>query len=149
VSSRRPHEPEVIQLLITRKPGGGWILRTPFTPGWAFPATTPAELARGVELACTEYAVGAYARLRGVLYDLAATEEVVIPPAAQLAGTAHPGEAPDEVCAARRRRQQRHPGTYEPECWVELPDGGMLSPRGRRYGPQTRVASAVRRARGG
>jgi hypothetical protein len=144
VSTRRPHEPEVIQLLLSRRDGGGWILRTPFTPGWAFPCVTPAELSRGLELACAEYAVAAYARLRGVLYDLAATEEC-IPPEAYAVGAEHPADAPDEVEKARRRRAQR--GIHQPEEWVELPDGGMLSPAGRRYGPETLVASRVRRAR--
>lgn len=146
MSAQRPHEPDVIQLLVSRKPGGGFILRTPFTPGWSYPASCPAELARGVELACAEYAVAAYARLRGILYDLAELEEH-IPAEAYAQGSPHPGDAPDEVEVARQRRRERHPATHEPEQWTELEDGRWLSPTGRRYGPDTRVASAVRRAR--
>jgi hypothetical protein len=144
VSSRRPHEPEQLTVQVTRRPGGGFVLSCPLCPGWAVPARTPAELAQRMEQAWAEAAVAAYARLRGVLYDLADTEET-IPPGAYPAGSQHPGEAPDEVA---RRRRQRHPATYEPEQWVELPDGRWLSPKGQRYGPETRVASAVRRARG-
>lgn len=147
MSSRRPHEPEIIQLLVSRKEGGGFILRTPFTPGWAFPCNTPADLARGVEAACTEYAVAAYARLRGILYDLAETE-VVVPPEAYAQTSPHPADEPDEVEVRRRRRRERHPATHEPEQWTELADGRWLSPTGRRYGPETRVASAVRQALG-
>jgi hypothetical protein len=147
VSSRRPHEPESLTLVVTRRPGGGLIIRTPLCPGWAAPATCPAELAQRVEQAWLEAAVAAYARLRGVLYDLAATEEVIPPQAYAAVPTQHPAEEADEVTAARTRRRQRHPATHDPEQWVELPDGGWMSPRGRRYGPQTRVASAVRAKR--
>lgn len=146
MSSRRPHEPEQLTVVVSRRPGGGFILSTPLCPGWAVPARTPAELAQMMEQAWQEAAVAAYARLRGALYDLAATEEE-IPPEAYAVGRAHPADAPDEVERARRRRCQR--GIHQPEQWVELPDGAMLSPTGRRYGPQTRVASAVRRAREG
>jgi hypothetical protein len=148
VSSRRPHEPEVIQLLVSRRDGGGFILRTPFTPGWAYPASTPADLARGVELACAEYAVAAYARLRGILYDLAETEETIPPEAYAAADRPHPEETPDEVGLARRRRKARHPATHEPEQWTELSDGRWLSPTGRRYGPDTKQVRAVVASRG-
>jgi hypothetical protein len=70
-----------------------------------------------------------------------------IPPEAYAAGRPHPAEAPDEVGRARRRRQQQ--GVHQPEQWVELPDGRWMSPRGQKYGPETLVASRVRRARGG
>lgn len=148
MSSRRPHEPEQLTILVSRGPGGRLILRTALTPGWAFPATCPAELALGIEQAFNEAAIAAYARLRGVLYELAETEECIPPAAYPAVDTQHPADTPDEVAQARRRRRQQHPATHEPEQWVELEDGSMLSPRGRRYGPQTRVASAVRRARG-
>jgi predicted RNase H-like HicB family nuclease len=146
VSSRRPHEPEQLTVLVTRQPGGGFVLRCPMCPGWAVPARTPAELAQMMERAWQEAAIAAYARLRGVLYDLAETEECIPPSAYPAVPTAHPGENADEV-AARRRRRQRHPATHDPERWMELEDGSLLSPAGRRYGPETRVASAVRRAR--
>jgi hypothetical protein len=147
VSSRRPHEPEQLTVLVSRRPEGGFILRCPLCPGWAVPARTPAELAVMLERAWQEAAIAAYARLRGVLYDLAETEERIPPEAYPAVDTAHPAETADEVQAARRRRS-RHPATHEPERWVELPDGGWLSPRGRRYGAETRVASAVRAKRG-
>lgn len=148
MSSQRPHEPEQLTILISRRPGGGFLLRTPLCPGWCVPARDPAELALAMERAWCEAALAAYARLRGALYDLAETEECVPPEAFPAVATAHPGDS-DEVEEARRRRRQRHPATHEPERWVELPDGGMLSPTGRRYGPETRVASAVRARRGG
>jgi hypothetical protein len=146
VSSRRPHEPEQLAIYVSRREGGGFILSCPLAPGWAVPARNPGELAQRMEQAWTEAALAAYARLRGTLYDLAETEEH-IPPAA-FVPTVHPAEEPDEVTKARRRKQQRHPATHPPEQWVELSDGSMMSPNGRKYGPQTRVASAVRRARG-
>src|SRR5689334_20837061 len=136
-----------MQVLVRRAPGGGLLLSTPLTPGWCVPARTPAELAQRMEQAWLEYACAAYARVRGTLYDLAATEEE-IPPEAYAVGREHPAEAvPDEVSKARRRRAQR--GIHDPEQWVELPDGRWLSPSGQKYGPQTLVASRVRRARGG
>lgn len=146
MSSRRPHEPEIMQLLVRRTPDGGLVLSTPLTPGWAVPARTPAELAQRIEQAWLEYACAAYARVRGVCYDLAETEEE-IPPEAFAVGREHPAEAPDEIDRARRRRAQR--GIHQPEEWVELSDGRWMSPSGQKYGPQTLVASRVRRARGG
>jgi hypothetical protein len=81
VSSRRPHEPESLTLEVSRMDGGGLILRCPLAPGWAVPARTPAELATRMEQAWQEAAIAAYARLRGVLYDLAETEETIPPEA--------------------------------------------------------------------
>jgi hypothetical protein len=133
-----------MQVLVRRTPDGGLLISTPLTPGWCVPAKSPAELARCMEQAWLEYACAAYARVRGTLYDLAATEEQ-IPPGAYAVGAEHPAEAPDEVSKARRRREQR--GIHQPEEWVELEDGSMLSPSGHRYGPQTLIASRVRRAR--
>lgn len=148
MSSRRPHEPEVIQVTVSRLPDDGLLIRSPLCPGWAVPARTPAELAQRIEQAWMESAVAAYARLRGALYDLAETEERIPPEAYPAVPTAHPAETPDEVEQARQRRRARHPATHEPELWQELSDGAWLSPTGRKYGPTTRVASAVRRARG-
>ncbi len=144
MTAQRPHEPSELRLLITRSPDGGLILRTPFTPGWAFPCRTPTDLARGVELAYAEVACAMYARWRGVLYDLAETEEE-IPAAAYTAGTTHPAEPVlDEV---EQRRRRNHPNTHAPEAWVELEDGAMLSPAGKRYRPDSLVASRVRARR--
>jgi hypothetical protein len=142
VSSRRPHEPESLTLEVSRMDGGGLILRCPLAPGWAVPARTPAELAQRMEQAWQEAAIAAYARLRGVLYDLAETEETIPASAYPAVGTSHPAERSDEV-AERRRRRQRHPATHEPEQWVELEDGNWMSPKGRRYGPETRQVRAV------
>ena len=142
MSSRRPHEPETLQLLVSRRPEGGFVLRTPLCPGWAVPARTPAELAAMMEQAWAEAAIAAYARLRGVLYDLAETEEV-IPPEAYAAGREHPAEVPDEVERQRRKRRVDHPATYEPEQWTELSDGAWLSPTGRRYRPDSKQVRAV------
>jgi hypothetical protein len=81
VSSQRPHEPEHLTLTVSRAPTGGLIIRTPMCPGWAVPARSPQELAQRIEQAYCEAAVAAYARLRGVLYDLAETEERIPPEA--------------------------------------------------------------------
>lgn len=141
---RRAHEPAELRLLVSRGPDGGLVIRTPMTPGWAFHAWTPAQLAHGVEQAFAECAIAAYARFRGVLYDLAETEEEV-PAAAQAAGTTHPAEPVlDEV---ERRRRRNHPDTHPPEAWVELEDGGLLSPGGKRYRGDSLVASRVRARR--
>jgi hypothetical protein len=131
-----------MQLLVSRGPDGRVVLSTPLTPGWSFCAPTPAELARGIEQAWTEYAIAAYARLRGALYDLAETEEV-IPPEAYAQTREHPCEVPDEVERQRRKRRIDHPATYEPEQWTELSDGHWLSPTGRRYRPDTKQVRAV------
>lgn len=144
--THRAHEPAALRLIV-RRTDDGLILSTPLTPGWAFCARTPAEVSLGIERAWTEATLAAYARLRGVLYDLAETEDEV-PPEAYARTRPHPAEQPTEERQAERRRRSKHPNTHDPECWVELSDGGYLSPRGRRYGPQTRVASAVRQARG-
>jgi hypothetical protein len=143
---RRPHEPAELRLTLSRGPDGGLVIRTPMTPGWAFCAMTPAQLAHGIEQAFAECAIAAYARFRGVLYDLAETEEEV-PAAALSAGSRHPAEPTlDEV---ERRRRRNHPGTHPPEAWVELEDGAMLSPRGKRYRPDSLTASRVRARRAG
>jgi hypothetical protein len=145
VTARRPHEPNELRLLVSRGPDGGLVIRTPMTPGWAFHATTPGQLAHGVEAAFAECAIAAYARLRGVPYDLAETEEE-IPAAAYAHGTPHPAEPRlDEV---EQRRRRNHPDTHPPEAWVELSDGCMLSPGGKRYRPDSLVASRVRARRG-
>jgi hypothetical protein len=125
-------------------PGGHLVLATPFTPGWTFAARSPADLARGVELAYAEVSCAMYARWRGVLYDLAETEEE-IPAAAYAAGSPHPAEPVLDEVELRRRRN--HPNTHAPEAWVELSDGAMLSPAGKRYRPDSLVASRVRARR--
>jgi hypothetical protein len=144
--THRPHEPAALRLIVSRTPTGALRFTTPLTPGWAMVATCPAEVPLAIERAWCEASIAAYARLRGVLYDLAETEEVV-PPEAYARTRPHPGETPTEEDRLARRRRTKHPQTHDPECWVELSDGSYRSPRGRNYGPQTRVASAVRAAR--
>lgn len=141
---RRPHEPRELRLLVSRGEDGGLVIRTPMTPGWAFCARSPAQLAEGIERAYAECAVAAYARLRGVLYDLAETEEE-IPAEAFAAGSRHPSEPeaePEDEVAVKRRK--KHPLSHPPEAWTELEDGGMLSPGGLRYGPDTQKVQQVR-----
>lgn len=148
---RRPHEPTELRLIVRRSPEGGLLLSTPMTPGWCVPAGTPGELARGIEQAFTECALAAYARLRGALYDLAETEEV-IPPEAYAAGALHPAEPepaePAPVDEVAQRRRKKHPRTHEPTDWTLLDDGAVLSPKGRRYSPDTPHARRVLVARG-
>lgn len=154
MTAQRPHEPSELRVTVHRLPcdwrcvhgcpGGHLLLTTPFTPGWSFAARCPADLAHGVELAYAEVACAMYARWRGVLYELAETEEV-IPAAAYAAGTQHPAEPVLDEVEARRRRN--HPATHAPEKWVELSDGFMLSPGGKRYRPDSLVASRVRARR--
>lgn len=160
--TRHAHEPAALRLIVRRAPcrcAGGRTGRctcppgaleftTPLTPGWAMVARCPAEVPLVIEQAWNEATIAAYARLRGVLYDLAETEEEV-PPEAYARTRPHPAEELSQEDRAERRRRTKHPNTHDPDCWVELSDGGYLSPRGRRYGPQTRVASAVRSARAG
>lgn len=144
MTAQRPHEPNELRLLITRAPDGGLVLRTPFTPGWAYCCRRPADLAAGIEAAYAEVACAMYARWRGVLYDLAETEED-IPAGAWTTGSTHPGEPQLDEVELRRRRN--HPRTHAPEAWVELSDGAMLSPGGKRYRPDSLVASRVRARR--
>lgn len=143
---RHPHEPAALRLIVRRTPSGGLCFSTPITPGWAMVATRPADVPRVIEAAWTEATIAAYARLRGVIYDLAETEET-IPPEAYAAGRRHSAEEPDPDDRAEHRRRTKHPHTHPPENWVECSDGAMLSPAGQRYGPATRVASAVRARR--
>lgn len=144
MTAQRPHEPEELRLIVTRAPEGGLVLRTPFTPGWAYCARRPSDLARAIEAAYAEVACAMYARWRGVLYDLAETEEE-IPAEAYAAGTTHPAEPVLDELEKKRRRN--HPHTHAPEKWVELSDGYMLSPAGKRYRPDSLVASRVRARR--
>lgn len=144
-SGRRAHEPAELTLTVRRLDDGRLRFTMPGTcPGWAFTAHAPAMIGQAIASAYTEAAVAAYARLRGVLYDLAETEEE-LPAEAHPRGSRHPAEPtpppPDEVA---KRRRTKHPRTHPPEEWVELGSGGMLSPTGRRYGAQTAVVASVR-----
>jgi hypothetical protein len=153
---RHPHEPTALRLIVRRAPcrcsstpcscpPSALQFSTPLTPGWSMVARNPAEVALAIERAWVESTIAAYARLRGVLFDLAETEEE-IPPEAFAVTRRHPGE-PDPDDRAEHRRRTKHPRTHDPEDWVECEDGAMLSPSGQRWGPETRVASAVRARR--
>jgi hypothetical protein len=128
VSSRRPHEPEQLTVQVTRRPGGGFVLSCPLCPGWAVPARTPAELAQRMEQAWAEAAVAAYARLRGVLYDLADTEET-IPPGAYPASPRSTRGRPRMRWPRRRRGSGTPPPTTRSGGW-SCRTGGGCPPRG-------------------
>ncbi len=143
-TGRRAHEPAELVLHVRRLDDGRLRFTTPTCPGWAFVAHRPEHVGRALSEAWREVAVAAYARLRGVLYDLAETEDEV-PAEAHPRGTRHPAEPapapPDEVA---RRRRTKHPRTHPAEEWVELPSGDWRSPTGRRYGSSTAVVASVR-----
>jgi hypothetical protein len=119
-------------------------------PGWAFAAHRPPMIGEAIARAFTEAQVAAYARWRGVLYDGAEhlADGEALPSEAHPRGARHPREPepePEPVEEPRvRRRRSKHPHTYDPDEWVPLEDGGMLSPRGHRYGPHTAMVASVR-----
>jgi hypothetical protein len=148
-SGRRRHEPAELILTVRRLDDGRLRFGTPTCPGWAFTAHRPQQIGEAITRAYTEAAVAAYARLHGVLYDVAAeTDPEELPPgalaAAQPRGRRHPAEpeppAEDEVS---RRRRTKHPRTWSPEEWARLDDGYWRSPTGRRYAPESRQVRAV------
>jgi hypothetical protein len=143
-SGRRPHEPAELTLHVRRLDDGRLRFTAPTCPGWAFTAHTPAMIGEAIARAWTEAACAAYARLHGVLYDLAETEDEV-PAHLRPHGSRHPAEPepppPDEV---GRRRRTKHPRTHPAEEWVELDSGYWRSPTGRRYAPSTAVVASVR-----
>jgi hypothetical protein len=148
-SGRRRHEPAELILTVRRLDDGRLRFGTPTCPGWAFTAHRPQQIGEAIARAYTEAAVAAYARLHGVLYDVAAeTDPEELPPgalaAAQPRGRRHPAEpeppAEDEVS---RRRRTKHPRTWSPEEWARLDDGYWRSPTGRRYAPESRQVQAV------
>jgi hypothetical protein len=146
-SGRRPHEPAELTLQVRRLENGSLRFSTPTCPGWAYVARTPAQIGEALARAWTEVVVAAYSRQRGVLYDLAETEED-LPAAAHPRGTRHPAEpAPPPTDEVARRRRTKHPRTHPAEEWIELDSGYWQSPTGRRYGPQTAVVASVRSRR--
>lgn len=144
-TGRRPHEPASIRVTVSRLPGGALRFETPTTPGWAAVAHCPAQVRDCIERAFIEVQVAAYAAWRGVVYDLAETEEK-LPPGITDVGERHPAEPvpapapPDEVA---RKRHIRHPRTHEPTDWQLLSDGYLLSPAGRRYSPESRQGRTI------
>jgi hypothetical protein len=143
-SGRRAHEPAELTLHVRRLDDGSLRFATPSCPGWAFVARRPQQIGEAIARAYTEAAVAAYARLRGVLYDLAEHEDEV-PAAARPAGSRHPAEPePPAVDEVAKRRRTKHPRTHPPEEWVELESGYWRSPGGGRYRPDSQQVRAVR-----
>jgi hypothetical protein len=144
ISGRRPHEPAELTLQVRRLENGSLRFSTPTCPGWAFVARQPAQIGEAIARAYTEATVAAYARLRGVLYDLADTEEQ-LPRAAHPAGSRHPAEPePPAVDEVAKRRRTKHPRTHPAEEWVELDSGYWRAPGGGRYRPDSTVVASVR-----
>jgi len=143
-SGRRPHEPAELTLHVRRLDDGSLRFATPTCPGWAFVARRPQQIGEAIARAYTEATVAAYARLRGVLYDLAETEDDV-PAGAHPRGSRHPREPePAREDEVTKRRRVKHPRTHPPEQWVELGSGYWRSPTGRRYASSTAVVASVR-----
>lgn len=147
--SRRPHEPAELTLRVRRLDDGRLRFTVPTCPGWAFTAHRPSMIGEAIARCYTEAAVAAYARLHGVLYDVAEeTHPEELPPGVLAAATPstrrHPAEPdpPSEDEVAKRRRT-KHPRTHPPETWQPLDDGRWLSPTGRRYAPESRQVQAV------
>jgi hypothetical protein len=149
-TGRRRHEPAELTLTVRRLDDGRLRFGTPTCPGWAFTAHRPSQIGEAIARAYTEAAVAAYARLHGVLYDVAAATDPWELPAGALAaaqprGRRHPAEPappPPEDEVARRRRT-KHPRTHPPQDWQRLDDGAWRSPTGRRYAPDSRQVQAV------
>jgi hypothetical protein len=140
-SGRRAHEPAELTLVVRRLDDGSLRFTTPTCPGWAYVARQPRQIGEALALAWTEVTVAAYAKLRGVLYDLAETEDEPAPTTSRR----HPAEPepapPDEVA---RRRRTKHPRTHPAEEWVELDSGYWRAPGGGRYRPDSTVVASVR-----
>ena len=125
----RPAQPQELQLVLTRRPAGGYVVTSGLLPGWAQTAQGVHGLAATVDHAWRELQIAAYARRRGVMYDLARHEdrEPTGPAAVKLGDAAHPsshGSAKWRVM-------------HNPADWVPLPDGRWRSPSGRVYGAGT------------
>jgi hypothetical protein len=74
-TGRRRHEPAELTLTVRRLDDGRLRFGTPTCPGWAFTAHRPSQIGEAIARAYTEAAVAAYARLHGVLYDVAAATD--------------------------------------------------------------------------
>jgi hypothetical protein len=148
-TGRRRHEPAELTLTVRRLDDGRLRFGTPTCPGWAFTAHRPSQIGEAIARAYTEAAVAAYARLHGVLYDVAAaTDPGELPEGALAAATPrgrrHPAEpAPPAEDEVARRRRTKHPRTHPPGDWQRLDDGAWRSPTGRRYAPDSRQVQAV------
>jgi hypothetical protein len=144
--ARRAHEPAELTLNLRREPDGALTFSVPTCPGWAFTARRPQQIGEAIVRCYQEAAIAAYARLRGVAYDVAAeTDEEELPAGAYTPSTTRHPEEPepareDEVA---KRRRTKHPRTHPPEEWVELGDGYWRSPGGGRYRPDSRQVRTV------
>lgn len=140
-SGRRAHEPAELTVTVRRLDDGSLQFTTATCPGWAFVARQPQQIGEALARAWTEAAVAAYAKLHGVLYDLAETEDDAAPPTTRR----HPAEPePPREDEIGKRRRRKHPRTHPPEEWQELDSGYFRSPTGRTYGPQTAIVASVR-----
>jgi hypothetical protein len=148
-TARRRHEPAELTLTVRRLDDGRLRFATPTCPGWAFTAQRPAQIGEAIARAYTEATVAAYARLHGVVYDVAAaTDPEELPPGVLAAATPrtrrHPQEpAPVGEDEVARKRRTKHPRTHPPQEWQRLDDGRWLSPTGHRYSPESRQVQAV------
>jgi hypothetical protein len=146
--ARRPHEPAELTLRVRRLDDGALLFTTPTCPGWGFTARRPQQIGEAIARCYTEAAIAAYARLRGVLYDVAAEthpEELPVPAEALTPRTRrHPAEPePAREDEVAKRRRTKHPRTYAPDEWQQLPDGRWRSPVGGTYRPESRQVQAV------
>jgi hypothetical protein len=147
-NGRRPHEPSELILHVRRLDDGALRFTTPLCPGWAFAARRPAQIGDAIAACYREAAIAAYARLRGVAYDVAAEtdpEELPVPVGATEPRTRrHPDEPePSQEDEVARRRRVKHPRTHSPADWQQLPDGRWRSPGGGTYRPDSRQVQAV------
>lgn len=145
-AGRRAHEPAELNLRVRREPDGALTFSMPTCPGWAFTAHRPQQIGEALVRCYREAAIAAYARLRGVAYDVAAiTDEEELPPGAHAPTTRrHPAEPePPREDEVAKRRRVKHPRTHPPEEWVELGDGNWRSPSGHRYSPTSRQVRTI------
>lgn len=145
-AGRRAHEPAELTLQVRRLDDGRLRFTTPSCPGWAYTAHRPQQIGQAIAKAYTEAACAAYARLRGVAYDVAAlTDEEELPAGTYTPSTRrHPAEPePPREDEVAKRRRVRHPRTHPPEEWVELDDGYWRAPGGGRYRPDSRQVRTV------
>lgn len=139
----RAHRVRQVQLVVEQLDTGGLRFTSPtMAPGWAVVAAgSPYDVARAVAVSFREAEVAAYARWRGRLYD---HDD---PTARGRPDPAEPPERPRSAASWAARGPARfrpdRPDVHPPDRWQPLPDGGYLSPSGRRYGPDTQCARKV------
>jgi hypothetical protein len=136
------HQVRTLNLRVDDIPGVGLRISMATARGWAGVARTPQELARVVQQAFTEAQVAAYAKWRGVGYDLSQVTDAV---------PGDPLAPPRPRRPARRNRReegwgagQRRPDVHLPTEWEEQADGRWRSPAGRMYRPDSAMVVRVR-----